>query len=62
MNFPPAHFDKNVTYDAHLYQCFGDVWAEEQSLESTLECARTGDGHYPCLSDLPASMVSEFPP
>ena len=60
IEFPPSHFDKNVTYDAHLYQCFGDVWAEEQNIEGTLECARTGDGHYPCLSDLPASIVSEF--
>ena len=60
IDFPPSHFDKNVTYDAHLYQCFGDVWAEEQNIEGTLECARTGDGHYPCLSDLPASIVSEF--
>ena len=62
-DFPPPHFDSNVSYDAHLYQCFGDVWTEKLGIEGTLECARTGAGHYPSLDDLPphvSSIVSEF--
>lgn len=58
--FPPAHFE-NVMIDAHLYHCFGDGWQLETSLDDVLECAYTGDGHWPCLRDLPApAMVSEW--
>lgn len=47
--------------DAHLYHCFGDGWQLDSSLHDVLECARSGEGHWPCLGDLPApAMVSEW--
>ena len=60
VGFPPSHFE-NVVVDCHLYQCFGEGWQSGTNLEQSLECARTGEGHWPCLSDLPSpSMVSEW--
>ena len=58
--FPMTYFE-NIVIDAHLYQCFGDAWQRETSLEESLENARTGEGHFPCLTHLPApSCVSEW--
>jgi glucan 1,3-beta-glucosidase len=58
--FPPSHFD-NVRYDCHLYHCFGHGWQRETPLATALDAARSGDGHYPCLHDLPApAIVSEW--
>jgi len=60
LSFPPVHFE-NVMIDAHLYHCFGDGWQLEASLDDVLEAAQTGDGHWPCLRELPApAMVSEW--
>ena len=57
---PPEHMS-NVCLDCHLYHCFGDGWQRETSLDETLEAARTGEGHWPGLGDLPQpAMVSEW--
>ena len=45
-SFPPAHFE-NVVVDAHLYQCFGDTWQKETSLDEALEYARARGGARP---------------
>jgi len=60
LSFPPEHFE-NVMIDAHLYHCFGDGWQMKANLNDVLESADSGDGHWPCLRDLPApAMVSEW--
>ena len=57
--YPPAHFD-NVHFDCHLYHCFGDGW-QQTTLDQMLDCAKTGDGHCPCLEDIPTpGIVSEW--
>ena len=58
--FPPQHMN-HIALDCHLYQCFGDGWQHETTLEKALECARSGEGHWPCLPHLPSpAMVSEW--
>merc|ERR1711924_308424 len=63
MNFFPPSYFRNVAFDLHLYQCFGDNW-QALSLSYALESAKTGEGHWPSVKDVIDSgypvMVSEW--
>jgi glucan 1,3-beta-glucosidase len=59
--FPSARL-VNVALDAHLYHCFGDGW-QQTALDRQLETARSGEGHWPCVHELPdrvGRLVSEW--